>query len=125
MWFVYLLACPVSGAVRYVGMGREPAKRYAQHCGPRASMLVRAWVSGLGGKAPVLHIASEHSSRGEALAAEASAISALAAKGERLLNVDKHPDSAAIRRGWRKRRPLAAAPPLSPYLQSVVRRALT
>jgi hypothetical protein len=70
---VYALACPVSGAYRYIGMSTRGARsRLKAHLGPDALAPIRDWVAGLRtqGRLPVLVVIESGLSYREAMALE-------------------------------------------------------
>ncbi len=90
-WFIYSLAHPASGAVRYVGWTRNPEKRLARHIQKARTMEVDypvcRWIRKLlhGGLQPVMEILED--GRGEWESVEQKWIARLKSEGAALLNV--------------------------------------
>lgn len=85
-WYVYTLADPRTGVVRYVGQSSNPLNRLISHCSAVAAGNVRRWVRELGCE-PTIAIVSEHASEAESQIAERAEMIRRQEAGEDLLNV--------------------------------------
>ena len=89
--FVYLLKEPDTGEVRYVGITKNPLRRYQQHIERqrhRTGVLVGNWILDLqqSGKAPKMQVLTAFPTREKACIMEAQVIAEFKKLGYRLVN---------------------------------------
>ncbi len=90
--FIYVLKCPDSGAIRYIGKSVDPVKRYKHHlwrAKRKAHYYCARWILGLlnSGKTPVLAVLSQVHSFGDWQKTERQYIASALAAGQPLTNM--------------------------------------
>lgn len=86
-WYVYTLADPTTGAVRYVGKSKNPRQRIASHRSRSGARPMREWLAVT--PEPVLEIVSTHDDEYEALYAEQEMIHEMRLRYPALLNAKR------------------------------------